>query len=177
MYCKRKISLQRVQKRALCSDGVRPLRHNYEEKLKELGVTILEETRHQLNMVQVFTIISVAMIKLKKARGLTWPPTATQTQDRLLDQETSSNPQTNLEIRQNFFSVHVVDSWKSIPYEIKEGSEPQNVKRLYKAHRSCCEGPWEDHERVGDVYHKAKANGPQNWPTWPTETHQRNPSR
>jgi hypothetical protein len=141
MYCKRKISLQRVQKRALCSDGVRPLRHNYEEKLKELGVTILEETRHQLNMVQVFTIISVAMIKLKKARGLTWPPTATQTQDRLLDQETSSNPQTNLEIRQNFFSVHVVDSWKSIPYEIKEGSEPQNVKRLYKAHRSCCEGP------------------------------------
>ncbi len=31
--------------------------HNYMERLKELGLTTLEERQHQLNMVQVYKIV------------------------------------------------------------------------------------------------------------------------
>jgi hypothetical protein len=45
-------------------------------------------------------------------------------------------PRANLEIRANFFSVRVVDSWNAIPENIKMARNPGHFKRLYKAYRS-----------------------------------------
>ena len=41
-----------------------------------------------------------------------------------------------LEVRRNFFSQRIVDSWNNIPPVIKDTKTVNSFKRLYGAHRS-----------------------------------------
>jgi hypothetical protein len=42
-----------------------------------------------------------------------------------------------LEVRRNFFSVRVIQSWNVIPIEIRQRTSPESFKRAYKAHREA----------------------------------------
>jgi ribonuclease P/MRP protein subunit RPP40 len=130
--------LEKVQRRAIgMVSGL--LSHDYDERLKELKMTTLEERRHQSDMLQVFKILKGHdNVKLDQ-----WFKMAEDGGGRTR-QATGllklSKPRVNLEVRANFFSVRVVDSWNSIPDKIKMSKNPGQFKRLYKAHRCSLGG-------------------------------------
>ncbi len=46
-----------------------------------------------------------------------------------------------LEVRKNFFSNRLVDSWNQIPSKVKSGRNVSMFKRQYKAHRVAQAAP------------------------------------
>ena len=91
----------------------------YEEKLKEIGMLSLKDRRIQYDLIQAFKIIR----GFDDVESDTWfdlvgqdPTRITRhTQDPL--NICRKNPRT--EIRRNFFSNRVIDTWNNIPSEIK----------------------------------------------------------
>jgi hypothetical protein len=45
-------------------------------------------------------------------------------------------PRTRLDVRSHFFSVRTIDSWNSLPVDIKMTRSVGKFKQLYKQHRS-----------------------------------------
>jgi hypothetical protein len=106
----------------------------YEEKLRELGLTRLEERRHQADMVQVYKIVTgkdrvnreswfkmaaEALVQTRQAAGLM----------------NIVKLRARLEMRANFFSVRVCDSWNGVPDDIKMVRSTGQFKHLYKKYR------------------------------------------
>jgi hypothetical protein len=46
-----------------------------------------------------------------------------------------------LEVRRNFFSNRVVDSWNQVPIDVKNARNVGMFKRLYRAHREAQASP------------------------------------
>jgi hypothetical protein len=114
---KDKDTLERVQRRAISMvSGLRS--PEYEERLKELEMMTLEERRHQSDMLQVFKILQGH----DNVRANQWFKMAADGSSRtrmatgLLN---LTKPLAKLEVRANFFSVRVVDTWNAIPDKIK----------------------------------------------------------
>ncbi len=130
--------LERVQRRPISMvSGMRS--REYEERLKKLEMTTLEERRHQSDMMQVFKILQGH----DNVRAEQWLKMAADGSSRtrmatgLLN---LTKPRTKLEVRANFFSVRVVDTWNAIPDKIKMAKNPGQFQRLYKAHRCSLGG-------------------------------------
>jgi ribonuclease P/MRP protein subunit RPP40 len=130
--------LERVQRRAISMvSGLRS--REYEERLKVLEMTTLEERRHQSDMLQVFKILQGH----DNVRVEQWFKIAADGSSRtrmatgLLN---LTKPRTKLEVWANFFSARVVDTWNAIPDKIKMAKNPGQFKRLYKAHRCGLDG-------------------------------------
>jgi hypothetical protein len=123
--------LEKVQRRAIimvsCLKG-----NSYEERLRELKMTTLEERRHQLDMAQVFKILH-GHDSVKKE---SWFQMMTGNTRMAKGQLNIAKPRARTEQRMNFFSVCVVDNWNKIPSEIKMTKNSSSFKRLYKAYRS-----------------------------------------
>ena len=107
--------LERVQMRAIkMVSGL--ISSDYHERLAELGMETLEERRHRMDMAQVYKIVTgedkvdAHPLSLKQQRA-------------------------RLEVRRNFFSQRVVESWNKIPTVIKDTKNVSSFKRLYGAHR------------------------------------------
>ena len=122
--------LERVQKRAVkMVSGLRA--KSYEEKLKELGITSLEERRNQLDMLQTYKIMNG---KDNVARN-TWFEMASDGQrvTRQAADPLNIRPRAaRLEIRRNFFSHRVVEKWNVIPAEVKSSVSVMSFKNGYK---------------------------------------------
>jgi hypothetical protein len=90
----------------------------YEDKLKELGLTTLEERRHQADMVQTFKIMQghdrVASNTWFQRVDVTVRTTRSASDPLNLKQQAS-----RLETKRNFFSNRVVEAWNLVPSEIK----------------------------------------------------------
>jgi hypothetical protein len=112
----------------------------YEERLKELDMTTLEERRHQLDMIQTFKIIG-GHDAVEKDRWFSMATNSTVSTRQATGLLNLLKPRANLEVRGNFFSVRVVDEWNVIPSEIKMAKNPTQFKRLYKAYRRSRERP------------------------------------
>ncbi len=113
---------------------------NYEEKLKELGLTTLEERRHQADMLQAYKIITGK----DNVQRESWFKMAAEGVVRTRQAAGLMNvvkPRSRLEVRSNFFSVRVTDGWNLVPEEIKMARSAGLFKRLYKTHRSSL--PWQ----------------------------------
>ncbi len=101
-----KEELDRVQKRAVgMVSGLKGT--TYKEKLEELGLTTLEERRHQADMLQVNKILT----EKDRVSSETWfrrageGAVSTRHVARLMN---LVKPRTRLEVRSNFFSVRTV---------------------------------------------------------------------
>jgi hypothetical protein len=122
--------LEKVQKRAVnMVSGLKGT--SYEEKLAELDMLTLEERRHQADMAQVYKILHRQdnvdrgqWFNLASERGLN-----TRMSTGVLN---LVRPRCNTEVRANFFSVRVTDSWNRIPDEIKMAKNVWQFKKLYK---------------------------------------------
>jgi hypothetical protein len=112
----------------------------YEEKLKELGITTLEERWHQSAMVQTFKILHrydrVDCDKLFVRADQTNLTTRSATGPLNLRLQAA-----RLEVRRNFFSIRVVEEWNKIPSTIKMASSVTSFKIRYKKHRADMVAP------------------------------------
>ncbi len=101
-----KEELDRVQKRAVgMVSGLKGT--TYEEKLEELGLTTLEERRHQADMLQVYKILT----EKDRVSSETWFRRAGEGAVSTRHAAGLMNlvkPRTRLEVRSNFFSVRTV---------------------------------------------------------------------
>jgi hypothetical protein len=129
-----KETLEKVQRRAVgMVSGLRG--ETYEEKLVELGLTTLEERRHQADMLQVYKILTGK----DNVRSECWFRMAAAGAIRTRQAAGVMNilkPRSRLEVRGNFFSVRVADSWNSVPESIKMSRTIGQFKRQYKKYRS-----------------------------------------
>ena len=128
-----KESLERVQRRAVkMISGLAS--NDYHERLAELGMETLEERRHRMDMAQVYKIVTGK----DKVNSDTWFTMArdgerlTRGNAHLLSLK---QQRSRLEVRKNFFSQRVVESWNAIPAVIKDSKNVSSFKRLYGAHR------------------------------------------
>ena len=128
-----KAVLEKIQQRAVAMiSGLKG--DSYEERLRELGLTTLEERRHQADMVQTFKILR----GFDKVKSDTWfqrVETTGRVTRSAADPLNLRQQAARLEIRRNFFSNRVIEAWNEVPSEIKNARTVQSFKRAYRAHR------------------------------------------
>ena len=102
---------------------------NYEDKLKEAGMLTLEQRRERGDLIHMFRI----MTGKDDVHFSTWF-------QRLSDVENGANtraasgylnvkqPTISNEIRRNFFSQRIVDSWNNLPDRIKKSDTVNSFK-------------------------------------------------
>jgi hypothetical protein len=123
--------LEKVQRRAVgMIAGLKS--RDYSERLKELGLTTLEERRHQLDMVQVYKIVNgVGGVKSEQ-----WFKMSENVRETRRTDPTNIRIQAaRLEVRRNFFSHRVPAAWNNVPAEIRQAKTAQAFKQAYKVHR------------------------------------------
>ena len=125
--------LEKVQKRAV--NMVAGLKSkNYADKLKEVGLTSLEERRSRGDMIQTFRIIN----EVDNVEAETW---FTFASERVRDGATStrhSRDTTTLvqrdskhELRRNIFSQRVPNQWNSLPQATRQQNTVLGFKAAY----------------------------------------------
>ena len=106
----------------------------YKARLKELVLTTLEERRHQADMVQTYKIVTGKdMVKSE-----TWFTSVTESgrPTRSAADPLNLRPQTSrLEIRRQFFSQRVVESWNKISASLKQAKNVKCFKNGYRTLR------------------------------------------
>ena len=132
-----KACLESVQRRAIAM--VTGLRSRvYEDRLAELGLTTLEERRHQLDMIQVYKILN----QKDDVNKDTWFKMAADGGRSTRAAEALQNiriPVNQHEFRRNFFSQRVPGPWNRVPDKIKRLETVNAFKNAYKAHRRAIE--------------------------------------
>jgi len=128
-----KVCLEKVQQKAIkMVSGLRA--HTYEERLRELGLTTLEERRHQADMAMVHKIVH-------RQSGLT-PETWFEMAGARRNTRSAADPLNivvkhgRLDVRRNFFSIRVIDSWNEIPPDLKAEEKAQRFRARYKKLRA-----------------------------------------
>ena len=122
--------LENVQRRALrMTTGLAS--REYEEQLREVGLTTLEDRRERGDMIQVWKYLNhkqaVDPAKLFRMRGeeTTRVTRATSEPLTLADQPWRG------EIRHNFFNVRVTRRWNSLPSSCKNADTIETFKERY----------------------------------------------
>jgi ribonucleases P/MRP protein subunit RPP40 len=130
-----KDALEKVQRRAIgMVSGLQS--RVYEDRLRELKLTTLEERRHQADMQLMHKIMSGAS---QLDRSVWFRPVAAAAA-RTRQHADPLNVQPNhgrLEIRQNFFSVRAGEQWNAVPADIKRARTATAFKRAYATFRSA----------------------------------------
>jgi hypothetical protein len=128
-----KSCLEKIQQRAVSMiSGLKGT--TYEEKLREIGLTTLEERRHQADMIQAFKIIR----GFDKVDSNTWfqeVDVSIRTTRSAADPLNLRPQAARLETRRNFFSNRVVEAWNLIPGDIKRSKTVSSFKNAYRSHR------------------------------------------
>ena len=112
---------------------------DYEDRLKELGLTSLEERRHRADMALVHSVMhghsdvnvddwfQKADISARATRVTTGALNVRPRYGRL-------------EVRKHSFTVRVTTSWNSVPRELKQKTSANSFKMAYAEHRTImCE--------------------------------------
>ena len=125
--------LEKVQRRAVGMVSGLAAR-DYEERLRELGHTTLEERRHQLDMQQVHRIL----VGKDKVKSETWFKMASDIERvtrAAADPLNLRIPAPRLEVRKNFFSQRVPECWNKIPQDLKQAATAKAFRNAYQKHR------------------------------------------
>jgi ribonucleases P/MRP protein subunit RPP40 len=125
---------EKVQKRAVSMVSGLASRE-YEARLKELGLTTLEERRHQADMLMMFKIAH-GDGELSLADWYAPPPQAVERMRRHADPLNVRPNHGRLEIRRNAFSVRAGPRWNMITAEIKRARMANAFKRAYAKFRA-----------------------------------------
>jgi len=124
--------LEAVQRRMVrMVSGLRST--EYEDRLKELGMTTLEERRHQADMAMMFK--TMRGVDGQKEEWFT-PAAAGQRRTRVADDPLNVRlAHGRLELRKNFFTVRCTEHWNNVPGEIKNLRSVESFKKAYATHR------------------------------------------
>ena len=135
--------LESVQRRALRQ--VRGLHGTYEEKLKQCGLTLLEDRRVRGDLIQTFKIVNQiddlpveTFFKMAEERHshatrrqVTIVPGDKPEEEDRVDNRNFVKQQAKGDLRRNFFSFRVVDQWNNLPSAVKNAENVNNFKNLY----------------------------------------------
>ena len=125
--------LEEVQKRAIrMVSGLRAV--EYEDRLLELGMTTLQEMRHQADMTMVFKVLN-GMEDVNMADWFTMASEAQRLTRTAADPKNVRVKHGRLEIRKNFFTVRVTNEWNKVPGQIKGLRPVDAFKDAYAKHR------------------------------------------
>ena len=124
--------LEAVQRRMVrMVSGLRST--EYEDRLKELGMTTLEERRHQADMAMMFK--TMRGVDGQKEEWFT-PAAAGQRRTHVADDPLNVRlAHGRLELRKNFFTVRCTEHWNNVPGEIKNLRSVESFKKAYATHR------------------------------------------
>jgi len=125
--------LEKVQRRAVgMISGLKG--KSYEEKLEELGLETLEERRHQNDMKQTFKILH-GHDKVDKNTWFEMAASTGRVTRLAADPLNLRIPAARLEVRKNFFSHRVTESWNQIPTEMKRAETTRSFRNQYRDYR------------------------------------------
>jgi ribonuclease P/MRP protein subunit RPP40 len=131
--------LEKVQRRALrMISGLKAT--SYEEKLKELGISTLEERRRYLDMLQTYKVLT-GKVNVDRA---TWFDMASSGQRATRQEADPLNIRpkaARLEVRRQFFFQRVVEDWNGIPEQVKSAVSVIGFKAGLKKHLQGRTGP------------------------------------
>ena len=121
--------LEKVQRRAVnLISGLKGV--SYEEKLKELGVLSLEKRRKRFDLIQTYKILS----GIDQVDSSIWFRTVGANAQRLTRTTAYCKNlipnKSKTEMRHNFFSNRVVNTWNRLPTEVKEARTLNSFKKL-----------------------------------------------
>jgi hypothetical protein len=132
-----KACLEKVQQRAVkMVSGLRG--RTYEERLRELNITTLEERRHQADMAMVHKIVH--------GRSGLVPETWFEMVGARRSTRSAADPLNivvrsgRLDLRRNFFSIRVIESWNEIPPDLKAVESAARESARYKQLRAQTQG-------------------------------------
>ena len=121
--------MEKVQKRAIRQ--ITNLRGSYEDKLKQLNLTTLEDRRKRGDCIETFKMLtglsavdySIWFHKVDREEGpqtrLSSDPLALQAQKARLD------------LRKHFFSVRVPPIWNALPLSVRQSQSVNGFKNAY----------------------------------------------
>ena len=103
----------------------------YEGKLKELGLTTLQERRKRGDLIQVWKLVHGGSNLIRLAPD----------QHARLSRHTAKplnlcRVEANKEVRKNFFTVRCGDMWNSLPHAIQAEEDLVEFKKLLDWHHS-----------------------------------------
>ena len=108
--------------------------HDYEDRLKELGLDTLEERRLQIDMTQVYKVLNGK----DKVSSDTWFASVAARERATRAAADPPNlrvPAPRLEVRKHFFTQRVPAEWKKIPAALKNAATVTAFKNGYRAFR------------------------------------------
>ena len=131
--------LEKVQKRLIRSMSDKK-GEDYDERLKNAGLTTLEDRRRRGDQIQTFKAVkgisrvdSEKWFSMKDTNSMR--PTRANTTMSETGPKTKSHimnvPACRLDIRKNFYSVRIVNEWNCLPEEIKSAKSTNQFKNLY----------------------------------------------
>jgi hypothetical protein len=106
----------------------------YEDRLKELALTTLEERRHQADMAQMYKICT-EKDGLKRSDWFEPPPAAAARTRQHADPLNVRPLFGRLDTRHHFFTVRACEPWNAIPGRIKQARTVATFKRDYARFR------------------------------------------
>ena len=94
--------------------------NTYEEKLEEIGLSTLENRRKRIDLIQTFKIINgIDDVDPSVWFNLVGNDDARVTRTTSYNRNIHGN-QSSTEVRRNFFSNRVVNSWNNLPSDVKD---------------------------------------------------------
>jgi hypothetical protein len=130
--------LENVQKRAI--RNIHGLHGTYIQKLKQIGLTTLEDRRTRGDMIETFKIINNFSDVNSEVwfshpdRNSTHPTRQTgfiNPEGSLQPNLNISHPVARLNLRKGFFSHRVVTPWNQLPFYIQNATSVNSFKNLY----------------------------------------------
>ena len=107
---------------------------DYEGRLLELGMTTLEERRHQADMLQVYKILT-GKEDVNKEEWFTMASEAARVTRATSHPLNVRVRHGRLDVRRNFFSVRTSGPWNDIPGHIKDQKTVTGFKTEYAKYR------------------------------------------
>ena len=102
----------------------------YEDRLAELGLTTLEERRHQADMTMVYKILTHKE-DVDPADWFAMSSQAARVTRTAADPLNVIVTHGQLDTRRNFFSIRVTEDWNRVPSDIKKMRSVEGVKNAY----------------------------------------------
>ena len=130
-YAADKELLEKVQRRAVgMISGLTG--GSYEEKLAEIGLTTLEQRRKRGDMIQTWKIVHRAdNVEKETWFEMTADGEAVHRTRLTKDKTKIVKPRTKYKLRENYFSVRVVDEWNQLSQRVREAKTINSFKNMY----------------------------------------------
>ncbi len=123
-----------------CQNDIRAQATSYEEKLKELGISTLEERRKYLDLLQTYKVMT-GKDNVERSIWFDMASSGQRATRQAADPLNIRPKAARLEVRRQFFSQRVVEYWNEIPEKVKSAVSVIGFKAGLKKHLQGRMGP------------------------------------